>query len=305
MSDMSNSKLRRLDGTLLLVFAEAYRLRKLTAVAQRLGMTQSAVSHALGRLREIFEDELFLRRPFGVEPTQRARALAPRVETIVRLTQETLTEADAFDPATSAREFRVTGLDSATALLASRLIALCRRTAPNVRLTFRSLLQKESLRALGDGEVDVAVGLVWTKSPEFRIEPLYQETYRVAARRNHPKIGRTLDLKTFLALDHVLVSVTGDAVGIVDRTLAAKGQRRRVVATLPMFLPALAAVAHSDVIVTMPTQLVETYKKPFQLRAYEPPLQIRPFTLSAVWHRRNDADPGLRWFVAQLRACVR
>ena len=75
MSDMSNSKLRRLDGTLLLVFAEAYRLRKLTAVAQRLGMTQSAVSHALGRLREIFEDELFLRRPFGVEPTQRARDL--------------------------------------------------------------------------------------------------------------------------------------------------------------------------------------------------------------------------------------
>jgi DNA-binding transcriptional LysR family regulator len=305
MTDMSNSKLRRLDGTLLLVFAEAYRLRKLTAVAQRLGMTQSAVSHALGRLREIFEDELFLRRPFGVEPTQRARALAPRVETIVRLTQETLTEADAFDPAASSREFRVTGLDSATALIGSRLIALCRRTAPNIRLTFRALVRKDSLRALSDGEVDVAVGMVWTKSAEFRTEPLYQETYRVAARRNHPKIGKTLDLKTYLALDHVLVSVTGDAVGIVDRTLAAKGQRRRVVATLPTFLPALAAVAHSDVIVTMPTQLVEAYRKPFELRAYAPPLAIRPFTLSAVWHRRNDADPGLRWLVAQLRACVR
>jgi DNA-binding transcriptional LysR family regulator len=305
MSDMSNSKLRRLDGTLLLVFAEAYRLRKLTAVAQRLGMTQSAVSHALVRLREIFEDELFLRRPSGVEPTQRARDLASRVETIVRLTQETLTEVGAFDPAASSREFRVTGLDSATALLGSRLIALCRRTAPNIRLTFRSLVRKDSLRALGDGDVDVAVGMVWTKSPEFRAEPLYQETYRVAARRNHPKIGKTLDLKTYLALDHVLVSVTGDAVGIVDRTLAAKGQRRRVVATLPTFLPALAAVAHSDVIVTMPTQLVETYRKPFELRAYAPPLAIRPFTLSAVWHRRNDADPGLRWFVAQLRACTR
>jgi DNA-binding transcriptional LysR family regulator len=305
MTDMSNSKLRRIDGTLLLVFAEAYRLRKLTAVAQRLGMTQSAVSHALGRLREIFEDELFLRRPFGVEPTPRARDLAPRVETIVRLTQETLTEVGAFDPATSAREFRVTGLDSATALLGSRLIALCRRTAPNIRLTFRSLVRRDSLRALGDGDVDVAVGLVWTKSPEFRTEALYQETYRVAARRNHPGIGKTLDLKTYLALDHVLVSVTGDAVGIVDRTLAAKGQHRRVVATLPTFLPALAAVARSDVIVTMPAQLVETYRKPFELRTYAPPLAIRPFTLSAVWHRRNDADPGLRWLVTQLRACMR
>jgi DNA-binding transcriptional LysR family regulator len=78
-----------------------------------------------------------------------------------------------------------------------------------------------------------------------------------------------------------------------------------VVATLPTFLPALAAVARSDVIVTMPTQLVETYKKPFELRAYTPPLPIRPFMLSAVWHRRNDADPGLAWFIAQLRACVR
>jgi DNA-binding transcriptional LysR family regulator len=305
MPNISNSKLRKIGGTLLLVFAEAYRLRKLTAVSQRLGMTQSAVSHALGRLREIFEDELFLRRPFGVEPTQRARELASRIDAIVRLTREALTEGDAFEPASSSREFRVTGLDSATVLLGSRLIALCRQSAPNVRLTFRSMAQKEALRALGDGEVDVAVCLVWTKSTDFRIEPLYQESYLVAARRNHPKIGRTLDLKTYVALDHVLVSVTGDPVGIVDRTLAARGHARRVVATLPMFLPALAAVAHSDVIVTMPAQLVEAYKKPFGLRAYEPPLPIRPFTLSVVWHRRNDADPGLRWFITQLRACAR
>jgi DNA-binding transcriptional LysR family regulator len=167
------------------------------------------------------------------------------------------------------------------------------------------MAQKEALRALGDGDVDVAVCLVWTKSTDFRIEPLYQESYLVAARRDHPKIGRTLDLKTYVALDHVLVSVTGDPVGIVDRTLTARGHARRVVATLPMFLPALAAVAHSDVIVTMPAQLVEAYKKPFGLRAYEPPLPIRPFTLSVVWHRRNDADPGLRWFITQLRACAR
>jgi DNA-binding transcriptional LysR family regulator len=113
MPDISNSKLRKIDGTLLLVFAEAYRLRKLTAVSQRLGMTQSAVSHAIGRLREIFEDELFLRRPFGVEPTQRARELASRIDAIVRLTREALTEGDAFEPASSSREFRVTGLDSA------------------------------------------------------------------------------------------------------------------------------------------------------------------------------------------------
>lgn len=304
MPDISNSKLRKIDGTLLLVFAEAYRLRKLTAVSQRLGMTQSAVSHALSRLREIFEDELFLRRPLGVEPTQRARELASRIDTIVRLTRETLADGDAFDPATSSREFRMTGLDSATVLLGSRLIALCRRSAPNVRLTFRSMAQKEALRALSDGDVDLAACLVWTQSPDFRIEPLYRESYRVAARRNHPKIGRTLDLRTYVALDHVLVSVTGDPVGVVDRTLAAKGYGRRVVATLPMFLPALAAVAQSDAIVTMPAQLVETYKKPFGLRSYEPPLPIRPFTLSAVWHRRNDVDPGLRWFISQLRACA-
>jgi DNA-binding transcriptional LysR family regulator len=304
MSNMSNSKLRKIDGTLLLVFSEAYRLRKLTTVARQLGMTQSAVSHALGRLREIFEDELFLRRPLGVEPTQRARELAPRVDAMLHLTREALANAETFDPASSTREFRMTGLDSATVLLGSRLIALCRRAAPNVRLSFRSLARKEALRAVADGDVDVAVCMVWTQSADLRIEPLYRESYRVAARRNHPRIGRTLDLKTYLALDHVLVSVTGDPVGIVDRTLAAKGHARRVVATLPMFLPALAAVAQSDVIVTMPAQLVDTYKKPFGLRAYDPPLPIRPFTLSAVWHRRNDADPGLRWFMTQLRACA-
>src|SRR5262249_56262000 len=110
----------------------------------------------------------------------------------------------------------VTGLDSATVLLGSRLIAHCRRSAPNVRLTFRSLTQNDALRALGNGDVDLAICLIWTHSTDLRIEPLYQESYRVAARRNHPKIGRTLDLTTYVAHEHVLVAGTGGPVGLVD-----------------------------------------------------------------------------------------
>lgn len=304
MSDMSNSKLRRLDGTLLLVFVEAYRLRKLTAVADRLGMTQSAVSHALARLRGLFDDQLFLRRPFGVEPTRRARELAPRLEAIVRLARETLAEPERFEPASSTREFRLTGLDFATALVGPRLIKRCRRSAPNVRLAFRALVREEALRALAEGEADVAIGHARRRRlADVAIEPLVEEPYRVAARQNHPMIRGTLDLKTYLALDHVSAAIGGDA-GLVDRTLAAKGHSRRIIATVPMFLPALAAVAESDAVVTMPAPLIEAYKKRFQLRSYEPPFAIRPFMLSAAWHRRNDGDPGLRWLVDQLRACV-
>jgi DNA-binding transcriptional LysR family regulator len=159
MSDINDIKLRQLDLALLTVFSEAMRHRKLTVVADRLGLTQSAISHSLRRLRRAFDDELFMRRPFGVEPTQRALEIAERVERIILLSREVVGAAQTFDPSSSERLFRIAGADQQIVLFAPTLIKSLRREAPSIRLSFLPQTRKDALKALADGELDVAIGV--------------------------------------------------------------------------------------------------------------------------------------------------
>src|SRR5690348_2879771 len=121
-SAINLSKIRRLDGTLMLIFRELMRQRRTTAVAERLGLTQSAVSHALARLRELFEDPLFIRRPNSLEPTQRALEIAPRIEELLRLADAALDTGKVFDPSSTQRTFRIGGGDFMSALIAAPLL---------------------------------------------------------------------------------------------------------------------------------------------------------------------------------------
>ena len=301
---MHETKLRRLDLTLLLVLDEALRHRKLTEVAARLGLSQPAVSHALARLRDIFGDPLFHRRPGGVEPTPRCLELAPRIASMLALARDAVNPPPPFDPATSTRIFRLTGLDHAAASFGPALLRRFAAAAPGLRLSIRPQARDAALRALAEGEVDLALGYFPRRPAEIALQPLYEESYLVAAAADHPRLARrkTLDLSLYCALDHILVSVDGGLEGMVDAALARLGRQRRVVAAMPNFLPALAAVATAPVVVTMPSRVVEGYGVRFGLRAFAPPLELRRFTLTAAWHRRQEGDPGLRWFVQQVAA---
>ncbi|RTL67138.1 MAG: LysR family transcriptional regulator [Hyphomicrobiales bacterium] len=302
MSDINSIKLRQLDLTLLTVFSEVMRHRKLTVVAERLGLTQSAISHSLKRLRRAFDDELFMRRPFGVEPTQRAMEIAERVERIILLSQEIVGEAQTFEPSSSQRLFRIAGADQQIALFAPLLIRRVRRHAPGVRLSFRPQMREEALKALADGELDVAIGLQRAPGTEYVHRHLFNETYRVLARKEQPQIKRKLTLKTYLELDHVLVSFNGGLRGIVDVSLAKLGKSRRVVASVPSFFPAFAVVAETDAVATVPARMAEHYRSHFGLVCHEPPVEIRSFAVHALWHRRNNNDAGLKWLVDGLAA---
>lgn len=299
---MNEVKLRRLDLTLLLVLDEAVRHRKLSVVAERLGLSQPAVSHAVARLRDIFEDPLLLRRPGGVEPTARALALAPSVASLLALARGAIAPPALFDPARSERVFRLTGFDYEASRFVPPLLARFAEAGRGLRLSFRPHAREAALRALADGEVDLAIGYFPRRSPEVMTQPLYEESYLVAAAANHPRLRRRrkLDLDLFCRLDHVLVSLDGGLEGTVDASLARLGRKRRVVAAMPWFLPALAAVAESEALVTMPRRVVERYAPRFGLVAFEPPLPVRRFTLNAAWHRRQEGDAGLTWLLAQV-----
>src|SRR4051812_42919004 len=146
-ADGDQLKLRRLDFAMLVIFRDLVRLQKTTTVAVQLGLSQSAISHALARLREVFADPLFLRRPTGLEPTQRALDLLPKVEAILRLTQDALDVPAQFDPTTSTRSFRLAGNDLVGAVITPSLVGLLRREAPGCRVAFQFAVGGASLNA--------------------------------------------------------------------------------------------------------------------------------------------------------------
>ncbi|MFN4203372.1 MAG: LysR family transcriptional regulator [Tabrizicola sp.] len=300
MSDLSISELRRLDLTLLLVFLGLLRHRKALDVAVDLGLTQSAISQSLKRLRDIFGDELFLRRPHGMEPTATALALEAPVATAVDALRGALGAARAFDPGTATGLVRIAALDAEQAVLIPPLAARLHTRAPGLTLTVLPLGRTAAMEALAEGRADLALGYVWETPEAICSERLYDEGFLVAGRPEVLPMAPALDLDTYCAADHILISPGGDLRGVVDDQLAVLGRSRRVVLGLPAFLPALAAVAAARALVTLPARVAQAFAPGFGLVTATPPLEVRRFPVSAFWHRRNDADPQTIWIRQQL-----
>jgi DNA-binding transcriptional LysR family regulator len=300
MTDFSDTELRRLDLTLLLVFLGLLRHRKATRVAAELGLTQSGVSQGVKRLREIFGDPLFLRRPHGMEPTAVALALEPAVGAAVEALRAALGAVRQFDPATARGVVRIAALDSQQAVVIPQFADRVRRSAPGLGLSVLPLGRAAAVDALIEGRVDLALGFVWTLPGVIRSEPLYAEGFTVAGRAAVLPDAPGLTLRQYLAADHILVSPGGDMEGIVDRHLADMGQKRRVVLALPAFLPALAAAEATGALVTLPSRIAHRFAAGFGLVLAEPPLAIRGFTVATHWHLRSDADARVAWLRDQL-----
>lgn len=299
MVDFSDAELRRLDLTLLLVFEEAMASGKLSAVARRLGLTQSAISHALKRLRDIFGDELFIRTPRGVQPTPRAVSLRAPLSEALRLIAGAV-RPQAFDAAATDRTFRIAAPDMETTLFAPVLI----RPGGGPGFVFRPLIRRAAIEALLAAEVDLALGYTSERPPGCESAVLFEEDYLVVGRAGHPALARPLDLDSYTGAGHVLTAPGGTLGGVVDHVLKSEGRSRRVVVAVPYFLAALATVAASDLLATVPRRLALAYAAVFGLGTAEPPLAIRRFTVRMTWSRRSGSDPGVAWLRGQLMAAA-
>lgn len=297
--DINDTELRRLDLTLLLVFDGALRHRKLSAVARQLGLTQPAISHALGRLRDILGDPLFVRRANGVQPTPRALALAEPVAQAIAVLREMLQQGRQFDPATATREFRVAVLDFAIALLIPDFLARFSAQAPGCRVVFRSIGREAGHVALKAGQIDLIIGLPDPGCP-FLQRPLLREDFVIVARAGNPHMRGRFDLERYLQCSHVLVSAAGDAHGTVEETLRQIGKSRRVAAVVPQFLIGFAAVAGSDMISTAPRRLAKRHARAFGLKQFPVPFDLPGFEITLLRHPSTAADTGLTWFEDEL-----
>lgn len=300
MSDIDDVQLRSLDMTLLLVFEETMASGKLSSAARRLGLTQSAVSHAMGRLRDIFDDPLFQRVPHGVKPTPRALALRAPLAEALRLVSTAL-HPPRFDPAADARVFRIGASDHLASIVGPLLPSAA---APLARFAFVNRIRHDAVAGLQAGELDLALGYLFPRAPACDTRFLYQETYTVVGRREHPAFRSGLDLDGYTRCGHVLASPDGSLEGVVDRALAKLGRLRSVRLVVPYFLVALGAAARTDLLATVPTRMARDHAAWFELQTAPPPLEIRPFQVNIAWARRAERDPAVVWLRQHIETVI-
>lgn len=305
MTDYDNNKIRRLDLSVLLIFVGLMRRRKAADVADELGLTNSSISHALRRLRDVFGDELFLRRPHGLEPTAYAERIEPLVRQAVDAVQAALADPPTFRPETAEATLRIAASDREIASLIPPTLAKITAEAPGIRFSVLSLPRAASLQGLSDGTLDLALGFFRSADEAYDRHPIRTESYLVVAREGHPLMSEDLTAERYAATKHVLVSTDGSLTGIVDEALAERGLSRRVSLAVPSFLPALSVVADSDFVATLPATLVQRYAAAFRLVFREPPVRIRPFSVSVLSHRRNRKSALHTWVIDAVREAER
>jgi DNA-binding transcriptional LysR family regulator len=266
--------------------------RSVTRAAQRLSITQPAVSGILTRLRESFDDPLFMRTQRGITPTLRALELAAPVKQILG-DVETLLRPPAFDPASAEMRVAVACTDYALQVVAAPFLAELRRLAPGIRVAVLPVQGVQLLTNLERGDIHLALVTPESTPPELHARRLFDERYVCVMRRGHPDAARRrLSLKRFCALDHALVSYGGSFSGVADTALARLGKERRVTLSVANFLVLPKILRESDLMAVVPRRLVADAK---DLAVFEPPLDIPGFTKTVAWHERTHRDPGHRW----------
>lgn len=299
MSDIDNNKLRRLDGGLLLVFRELLRTRRSSQVAERLGLSQPAISHALGRLRELFDDPLFVRRPHGFEPTKRALELGPMIDGLIELAGAALTPEPGFDPSTSRRSFTIGAPEFVTALIGGALINRLAEAAPGVSFVVAHVPEEDAYRALQRGAIDLALGRFGAARSGYLTEPFFDDIYCVVARQGHPRVQGEIDEAGWRGIGHIFAwhgSETGQRRAKGDEQVA-------TLAVVPQWLTALALVAATDGIATCPRRLAERHADRLGLQVLDPPFAPDTISVSVV-RRKGAVDLGVDWFLAQVRAAA-
>lgn len=296
----ARGELARIDLNLLQVLDVLLEERGVTRAAVRLGMTQSAVSHALSRLRETFGDPLLVRTPQGMLPTARAESLAAPLHAALESVQRAISGEDAiFDPPTARRTFTISTADYAGFVLLPDLAARLANEAPNVDLVVVPS-SDAPIEALESGAHDVCIGLKKHARAGIKMQQILEDRFVTVVRRDHPAIsrGKKMTLESYVSLPHVLISPhgRGRVRGLVDDALAEHGRTRRVAMVLPHFLVAPMVIAQSDLVLTIAERVADRFAETFALRVLEPPVELGTFELHQLWHERVHEDPAHAWF---------
>jgi DNA-binding transcriptional LysR family regulator len=289
--------LNGVDLNLLFVLRALLSERHVTRASRALGMSQSATSHALARLRALFGDPLLVRSGRGLALTPRAEALLPRLERGLGELSEALRGESSFEPASARRRFVVGMADYEQTVLLPSLLARLEREAPGIELEIvPSALAAEQLE---DERVDLAMlpsaPAHLVTRPYLASQLLMKERFVCLLRRGHPALRRKLTLERYLELEHVVVAPGGNPGSLVDTELGRLGHTRRVAVRVPHFLIAPIVVAESSFISTAPERLARRAARAYPVRVVPTPVKLPGFEIRLVWHARLSQDAAHTW----------
>ncbi len=290
-------RLSAIDLNLLVQLDALLAEAHVTRAASRAGVTQSAMSRALARLRELLADPILVRTGRGMVPTARALALAAPLRRALTELEAVVLERPTFDAQTSKRIFTLATSDFAEALLLPPLRARLSREAPQVDVAVVRA-GRDPGGALEDEEIDLAVSPHRGSAPALVWRHLFHEDFICMARKGHPELRgkKRLSLERFLALPQVMIAPDGKPGSVLDDELARLGKRRRVALRVPSFLVAPLVVAESDLIGTFPARLARRMARALPLQLFPTPLALPGFDILTAWHERFRQDAGHAWF---------
>jgi len=284
-----------IDLNLLRVIQAVDQERSVTRAAQRLGLSQPAVSNAVARLRRALGDPLFVRSTHGMEATPRARRVLDAMDAAMGLIRQGLRDSSAaFDPGRSTEEFNLLISDLGELIYLPRLMAHLHVHAPGVRVRVRQLAHGDYAEALEAGLADLAVGYLPYPRSSLRHRRLFMDHFICLLRAAHPVLDAPLTLERYLSLSHIAVSRRGSREGLVTTALAALGGERRVALVIPHFAAAATIVAGSDLSVTVPSDL-EVACADAGVVGVPLPFEVPRIELALYWHERLQKDAANQW----------
>ena len=298
------TRISDIDIDLLLTLDALLTDQNITHAAIRLGISQPAMSARLARLRHLFGEPLFIPSPHGrgVLPTPGAEMLRPRVALALR-SLAALLEPASFNAANSNRTFVIALHENPALTLGSDLLNHIRKAAPDVRLRFVLPEMKLLPTQLEKGEIDIYIGINAGAHDGWIRRKLFDDEFATAQRKGHPRGQEPLDLNTFCALPHLVVSSVGDPfTGFIDQTLAGMGLQRSVVMSTQSYAMAPPVIAGTDLLCTLPRRMLQRFAETLDL--FSPPLPLSPIVISMYWHPKNHHDPASKWLRSQLLAAA-
>jgi DNA-binding transcriptional LysR family regulator len=290
-------ELKEIDLNLLVVFNELIIERRVSTVAEKLGVSQPAISNILNRLRKLLGDELFVRTSRGMDPTPYALQLSEPLAYSLQTIHATLNESTIFEPATSSRQFKIGLTDIGEMNFLPRLIERLDQVAPHVSITTLRTQKEDIADAMETGHLDMSIGALSGLQQKFFQRSLFKQSYVCMFRRGHILDKGSLSLEDFCAAEHLVVAPPGSAHAQINESIERRGIKRNVRVSLPHW----TAVGHilgsgkSNLIATVPESYASRCAEPFGLTYVPHPIKLPEVAVSLFWHAKFHRESGNKW----------
>ncbi len=297
------TELRNFDINLLVAFKALMRERSVSRAAEKMFISQSAMSHVLHRLRQQLDDPVLVKTSHGMRPTERALSLIEPVEQVLHEIERLIQHQSSFEPATSMRRFVLAATDYLEYLLLPPLINCIIPMAPGVDIHVQRTASEFPVESLENNTVDMVLGFEVMLSPpaQFHRHKLFDDRMACVVRKDHPLAAEgELTMDQYLAANHMLISRTGSNQGLIDDWLAKSKLERRVGLIVPHFLSAPLIVAQTDYVLSLPLRIGQQFTSFAPLKILPLPFELPVFNLVMIWHPLRDKEPGHLWLRQQI-----